>query len=48
MKWRVIVKGDKVRGSREYLIVDYKRSIDEKIIERRIKKHNEKLLRGKI
>ncbi len=43
MKRKVVVKGDRVKGSKEYSIVDYKRSIEPEIIERRIANHNRKV-----
>lgn len=43
MKRKVVVKGDRVKGSKEYSIVDYKRSIEPEIIEKRIANHNRKV-----
>jgi hypothetical protein len=45
MKRRVTVKGDKVRGSKEFGIVDYKRCLAPEIVERRILNHNRKIER---
>ena len=45
MKRRITVKGDKVRGSKEFGIVDYKRSLSSEVIERRITNHNRKVER---
>ena len=45
MKRRVTVKGDKVRGSKEFGIVDYKRCLAPEIVERRIANHNKKVER---
>ena len=43
MKRRVTVKGDKVRGSKEFGIADYKRCLAPEIVERRIANHNKKV-----
>lgn len=45
MKRRVTVKGDRVRGSKEFGIVDYKKQIAPDIMEKRIKNHNRKIER---
>jgi len=45
MKRRVTVKGDRVRGSKEFGIVDYKKSLSSEVIERRIANHNRKVER---
>lgn len=45
MKRKIVVKGDRVKGSKEYSIVDYKRSLAPEIVERRIKNHNRKVER---
>jgi hypothetical protein len=44
MKWKVVVKGERVKGS-EFGIVDYKRSLSSEVIERRIANHNRKVER---
>jgi hypothetical protein len=43
MKWKVVVKGE--RQPKEFGIVDYKRKIDESVVERRIANHNKKVER---
>jgi len=45
MKRRIVVKGDRVKGSKEFGIVDYNQTIEPEIIERRIKSHNAKIER---
>ncbi len=45
MKRKVTLRGDRVRGSKEFGIVDYKRKIDESVVERRIANHNRKIER---
>ena len=45
MKRKIVVKGDKVRGSKEYSIVDYKRILPGEVVERRIANHNAKMER---
>jgi len=45
MKRRVTVKGDRVKGSKEFGIVDYKRCLAPEIVEKRIKNHNAKVER---
>lgn len=45
MKRKVVVKGERVKCSKEFGIVDYKRSIEPEIMERRIANHNRKVER---
>lgn len=45
MKRKVVVKGERVKGSKEYSIVDYKKSLSSEVIERRIANHNKKVER---
>jgi hypothetical protein len=45
MKRRIVVKGDRVKESKEFGIVDYKRSLSSDVVERRILNHNRKMER---
>ena len=45
MKRRIKIKGDRVRGSKEFGIVDYKRCIAPEIMEKRIANHNRRVER---
>ncbi len=45
MKRKIVVKGDRVKGSKEYSIVDYQRCLAPEIVERRIANHNRRVER---
>lgn len=45
MKRKIVVKGDRIKGIKEFGIVDYKKSLSSEVIERRISNHNRKVER---